>query len=84
MQITLVTIDIPVKKERLFSGNYACPDCGISFESYLQECFHLTTPVGACPTCTGIGYIMKMDENLIIPDKNLTLYNELKLLVQAQ
>ena len=74
----LVTIDIPGKKERLFSGNYACPDCGISFEELSPRMFSFNNPVGACPTCTGIGYIMKMDENLIIPDKNLTLYNGVK------
>lgn len=74
----LVTIDIPGNKERLFSGNYACPDCGISFEELSPRMFSFNNPVGACPTCTGIGYIMKMDENLIIPDKNLTLYNGVK------
>ena len=74
----LVTIDIPGKKELLFSGNYACPDCGISFEELSPRMFSFNNPVGACPTCTGIGYLMKMDEDLIIPDKNLTLYNGVK------
>ena len=74
----LVTIDIPGNKELLFSGNYACPDCGISFEELSPRMFSFNNPVGACPTCTGIGYLMKMDEDLIIPDKNLTLYNGVK------
>ena len=74
----LVTVDIPGKKELLFSGNYACPDCGISFEELSPRMFSFNNPVGACPTCTGIGYLMKMDEDLIIPDKNLTLYNGVK------
>ena len=76
----LVTVDIPGKKELLFSGNYACPDCGISFEELSPRMFSFNNPVGACPTCTGIGYLMKMDEDLIIPDKNLTLYNGVKAL----
>ena len=74
----LVTVDIPGKKELLFSGNYACPDCGISFEELSPRMFSFNNPVGACPTCTGIGYLMKMDEDLIIPDKTLTLYNGVK------
>ena len=74
----LVTVDIPSKKELLFSGNYACPDCGISFEELSPRMFSFNNPVGACPTCTGIGYLMKMDEDLIIPDKTLTLYNGVK------
>ena len=74
----LVTVDVIGGKEILYSGNYACPDCGISFEELSPRMFSFNNPVGACPTCTGIGYLMKMDENLIIPDKNLTLYNGVK------
>ena len=74
----LVTVDVPGSKELLFSGNYACPDCGISFEELSPRMFSFNNPMGACPTCTGIGYLMKMDEDLIIPDKNLTLYNGVK------
>lgn len=74
----LVTIDIPGDKEILFSQNYACPDCGISIEELTPRMFSFNNPFGACPTCTGIGYLMIMDENLIIPDKNKTLYDGVK------
>ena len=66
------------KKEMLFSQNYACPDCGISFEELTPRMFSFNNPFGACPTCTGIGYLMKMDEDLIIPDRNKTLYDGMK------
>ncbi len=74
----LVTIDIPGNKEILYSQNYACPDCGISIEELTPRMFSFNNPFGACPTCTGIGYLMKMDEDLIIPDKNKTLYDGVK------
>ncbi len=66
------------KKELLFSQNYACPDCGISFEELTPRMFSFNNPFGACPTCTGIGYLMKMDEDLIVPDRNKTLYDGIK------
>ena len=66
------------KNEMLFSQNYACPDCGISFEELTPRMFSFNNPFGACPSCTGIGYLMKMDEDLIIPDKNKTLYDGVK------
>ncbi len=75
---SLVRIDVVGEKERLYSSNYACPDCGISFEELSPRMFSFNNPMGACPECTGIGYLMKMDEDLIIPDKNLTLYNGVK------
>ena len=74
----LVSIDIPGKEEKLFSQNYACPDCGISFEELSPRMFSFNNPFGACPSCGGIGYLMKMDEDLIIPDKNKTLYDGVK------
>ena len=70
--------DATHKKEILFSQNYACPDCGISFEELTPRMFSFNNPFGACPSCTGIGYLMKMDEDLIIPDKNKTLYDGVK------
>ena len=70
--------DATHKKELLFSQNYACPDCGISFEELTPRMFSFNNPFGACPTCTGIGYLMKMDPDLIIPDKNKTLYDGIK------
>ena len=74
----LVSIDVQNGKEMLFSQNYACPDCNISFEELSPRMFSFNNPFGACPTCTGIGYLMKMDEDLIIPDKNKTLYDGVK------
>ncbi len=74
----LVLIDIVGQEEKLFSGNYACPDCGISFPELSPRMFSFNNPVGACPTCTGIGFLMKMDEDLIVPDKNKTLYDGIK------
>ena len=74
----LVIIDIVGDKEELFSCNYACPDCGFSFPELTPRMFSFNNPLGACPTCMGIGYLMKMDEELIIPDKNKTLYDGVK------
>jgi len=74
----LVTIDIPGQEERLFSQNYACPDCGIGFEELSPRMFSFNNPFGACPACGGIGYLMRMDEDLIMPDKNKTLYDGVK------
>ena len=75
----LVTVDIPSEKsERIYSQNYACTDCGFSFEELSPRMFSFNNPYGACPTCTGIGYLMQMDEDLIIPDKNKTLYDGVK------
>ena len=70
--------DATHKKEMLFSQNYACPDCGISFEELTPRMFSFNNPFGACPSCTGIGYLMKIDEDLVIPDKNKTLYDGVK------
>ncbi len=65
-------------EEMLFSQNYACPDCNISIEELSPRMFSFNNPFGACPECTGIGYLMRMNEDLIIPDKNKTLYDGVK------
>lgn len=65
-------------RDVLYSQNYACPDCNISFEELSPRMFSFNNPFGACPECLGIGYLMKMDEDLIIPDKNKTLYDGVK------
>lgn len=65
-------------KDILFSCNYACPDCGFSFPELTPRMFSFNNPFGACPDCMGIGYLMKMDEDLIIPDKTKTLYDGVK------
>ena len=64
--------------EILFSCNYACPDCGFSFPELTPRMFSFNNPFGACPDCLGIGYLMKIDEDLIIPDKDKTLYDGVK------
>ncbi len=74
----LVLIDVVGKKPILYSCNYACPDCGFSFPELTPRMFSFNNPFGACPVCTGIGYLMKMDEDLIVPDKNKTLYDGIK------
>ena len=74
----LVKVDVVGQEEKLFSGNYACPDCNISFEELTPRMFSFNNPMGACPECTGIGYLMRMDEDLIIPDKTKTLYDGVK------
>ena len=74
----LVIINSPNLEDKLYSTNYACPECDISFEELSPRMFSFNNPFGACPTCAGIGYLMKMDEDLIIPDKNKTLYDGVK------
>ncbi len=75
----LVLINVVGKEEELlFSQNYACPDCNISFEELSPRMFSFNNPFGACPECLGIGYLMRIDEDLIIPDRNKTLYDGVK------
>ena len=74
----MVLIDVQGKKPVLYSCNYACPTCGFSFPELSPRMFSFNNPFGACPTCMGIGYLMKIDEDLIIPDKTKTLYDGVK------
>jgi len=74
----MVLIDIIGQKPVLYSCNYACPDCGFSFPELTPRMFSFNNPFGACTECTGIGYLMKIDEDLVIPDKNKTLYDGVK------
>jgi len=60
-------------EEVTFSQNYACPDCNISMEELTPRMFSFNNPFGACPTCAGLGTLMKIDPDLIIPDKSLSL-----------
>ena len=60
-------------KEELYSVNYACPDCGISFEEIEPRLFSFNTPYGACPECLGLGFRQTVDADLICPDKTKTL-----------
>ncbi len=73
----LVVIATP-SEEMLFSQNYACPDCNISIEELSPRMFSFNNPFGACPECGGIGYLMSISEDLIIPDKTKTLYDGVK------
>ena len=70
----LVVVNI-VGEDRdiLFSQNYACEDCGISIEELTPRMFSFNNPFGACPTCTGLGSQMKLDPEMIIPNKNLSI-----------
>ena len=74
----MVLIDVIGGKPTLYSCNYACPDCGFSFPELSPRMFSFNNPYGACPKCSGIGFLMKMDEDLIIPDKTKTLYDGVK------
>ncbi|MBE6962220.1 MAG: excinuclease ABC subunit UvrA [Ruminococcaceae bacterium] len=56
-----------------FSQNYACEDCGISIEELTPRMFSFNNPFGACPTCTGLGFQQKVDPELVIPDKSLSI-----------
>ncbi|MEI3524721.1 MAG: hypothetical protein V8Q27_00200 [Eubacteriales bacterium] len=55
------------------SSSYACPDCGISMEEIEPRSFSFNNPFGACPECFGLGYKMEFDEDLMIPDKSLSI-----------
>lgn len=60
-------------EEQLFSENYACPDCGVSIEELTPRMFSFNNPYGACPTCSGLGALMKIDPALIVPNGELSL-----------
>ena len=70
----LVIIELPDKKEELtFSQNYACEDCGISMPELEPRMFSFNNPAGACPACTGLGFQLVADEDLVIPDRNQSI-----------
>ena len=60
-------------RDILFSQNYACEDCGVSMEELTPRMFSFNNPFGACPTCMGLGSQMKIDPELIIPNKDLSI-----------
>ena len=65
----VVIADIgPGEREMLFSSNLACPDCGVSMEELAPRSFSFNSPFGACPTCSGLGVLQKIDPDLVIPD----------------
>ncbi len=70
----LVTIELPGTKEELsFSQNYACEDCGVSLSELEPRMFSFNNPAGACPHCTGLGFQLEADPELVIPDKTKSI-----------
>ena len=71
----LVTIHMPDTGEELsFSQNYACEDCGISLTELEPRMFSFNNPMGACPECTGLGFQLEPDADLVIPDKTKSIF----------
>ena len=70
----LVLIQLPNTNEELsFSQNYACEDCGISLSELEPRMFSFNNPAGACPSCTGLGFQLVADPDLVIPDKTKSI-----------
>lgn len=69
----LVIVQIIDGEEWLFSRNFACPDCGFSFEEIQPRIFSFNNPYGACPTCGGLGVKREFDPDLIMPDKSRSI-----------
>ncbi len=64
---------LPGNEEMTFSQNYACPDCGVNIEELAPRMFSFNNPYGACPTCSGLGELMKVSADLVIPNPDLSL-----------
>jgi len=71
----LVIVQILGGEEITFSQNYACTDCGISIDELAPRMFSFNSPFGACPECSGLGFVLEFSPDLIIPNKNLS-FNE--------
>ena len=69
----LMTVDVIGGEPVQFSESFSCPDCGISIEEIEPRSFSFNNPFGACPECFGLGYKMEFDEDLMIPDKRLSI-----------
>ncbi|MCI7523190.1 excinuclease ABC subunit UvrA [Roseburia hominis] len=69
----LMTVDVIGSEPIQFSESFSCPDCGISIGEIEPRSFSFNNPFGACPTCFGLGYKMEFDEDLMIPDKRLSI-----------
>ena len=69
----LALVDVIDGESIRFSQSFACPDCGISVEEIEPRSFSFNNPFGACPECTGLGYKMEFDMNLVIPDRRLSI-----------
>jgi excinuclease ABC subunit A len=71
----LVVIELPDQGQELsFSQNYACEDCGISLSELEPRMFSFNNPAGACPACTGLGFQLVADEDLVIPDRSKSIF----------
>ena len=71
-----MTIELPATGEELsFSQNYACEDCGISLTELEPRMFSFNNPAGACPSCTGLGFQLIADADLVIPDRNKSIFD---------
>ncbi len=69
----LMLVDVNGEETLTFSQSFSCPDCGISIEEVEPRSFSFNNPFGACPECAGLGYKMEFDEDLMIPDKSLSI-----------
>lgn len=69
----LVIVDVDGQEPIRFSQSFSCPDCGISVDEIEPRSFSFNNPFGACPDCFGLGYKMEFDEELMIPDKSLSI-----------
>lgn len=69
----LMIVDVTDGEPLNFSLSFACPDCGISIDEVEPRSFSFNNPFGACPECVGLGYKMEFDEDLMIPDKSLSI-----------
>ena len=69
----LMTVDVTDGEPVNFSQSFSCPDCGISVDEVEPRSFSFNNPFGACPECFGLGYKMEFDEDLMIPDKTLSI-----------
>ncbi|MBP9989131.1 MAG: excinuclease ABC subunit UvrA [Ruminococcus sp.] len=69
----LLIVDVIGKEEMLFSQNYACPEHGVSVEELSPRMFSFNNPFGACQKCAGLGSLKKVSEDLVVPDKNLSV-----------
>ena len=69
----LLVVDVIGGETLRFSQSFSCPDCGISVDEIEPRSFSFNNPFGACPVCYGLGYKMEFDEDLMIPDKNLSI-----------
>lgn len=69
----LMMVDVTDGQPVNFSQSFSCPDCGVSVDEVEPRSFSFNNPFGACPECFGLGYKMKFDEDLMIPDKSLSI-----------